>query len=273
MNADSYVVGEKLGETEQFRMYKCELAKGKVGILKIATSIAFNGILDREAYILGMLRDEAIRYEKAFAEENPGTKQVLNYQVCFPNLVESFIAEDQGGRRINILDFVLIDDDLSRWVPIAHIASRDHVRVDPRTSAWIIGKLLKLLAFAHDQGVSIGQLTGENILIERDQHFVAIFDWSQATPGVEPLSAEITSKEVAQAATEVILALGGDPLTGILPKNEQLVDDRYATYLHQLSLGKKSNAFSAHREFYKLIRSLWPREFHPFTTYNLERNS
>lgn len=272
MDADRYTVGKQLGETEQFRIYECEFAEGKVGILKIATEVVFNGILDREAYILETLRNEAIRYEEAFAKENPGTKQMLNYQICFPNIIESFVADDQGGRRINIFNITHVDDDLSRLVPIAHITSRDRVRVDPRTSAWIMGKLLKLLAFAHDQGISIGQVTGENILVERDEHFVVIFDWSQADPNAD-LSSDIFAQEVAQAATEVIRVLGGDPVTGVLPEDEQLVDDRYATHLHELALGKKSNAFNAHRDFYKLIRSLWPREFHPFTSYNLERNN
>ena len=272
MRADRYTVGEEVGESEQFRVYECELVEGKVGILKIATGVAFNGILDREAYVLETLRSKAAYCEEAFAKENPGTKEVLNYQICFPALVESFIAEDQGGRRVNILNFPYVTHDIGILVPIERLASRERIRIDPRTSAWIMGKFLKLLAFAHDQGISIGRVDGENMLIVKEMHYVAIFDWSQAdlSMGYSP---EIAAKEIAQAATEVILALGGDPSTGVLPEDEQLVDDRYARHLHMLALGKKSNAFNARRDFYKLIRSLWPREFYPFTPYSLERKS
>jgi hypothetical protein len=261
-----------IGETEQFRLYECELPGGEVGILKISVSATENGVLDREAYILQVLQEEADLAEKDYGRKNPG--KVLNYRICFPNLVESFIAPDQGGRRVNILKFTHVGDALWRLAPITHLASRDYVRVDPRTSAWMLGKMLKLLVFTHSLGLENGQVTGENFLVERDQHYVALFDWSKATNHQDSgVPSKVASEEISRVATEVILALGGNPETGELPADEQLVDDRYARHIHNLAKGNVSDAYEAHTEFYKLIRALWPREFWPFTSYKLEERS
>lgn len=272
METDKYVVGKLLGETDEFRIYQCQLPDGGVGILKIAVSPANNGILDREAFILQTMRDEALRCEEEYQKENPG--KALNYQICFPNLVESFVSPDQGDRRINIMNFVNVSDDLGRLVPVDHVINRDHVRIDPRTSAWIMGKLLKLLSFAHGQGISVGKVTGENILLERDQHYIAVFDWSQAIlhAGNE-VQAEVASEEISRAAKAVISLLGGDLNTEELPPDNQLEDDRYARHLFALSQGEEKDSWRAHEDFYRLIRTtLGWRGYHTFTTYSLERS-
>jgi len=272
METDKYTVGKLLGETDQFRIYQCQLPDGGVGILKIAVSPVQNGILDREAFILQTLRDEALRCEEEYQGDNPG--KVLNYAVQFPNLVESFVSPDQGDRRLNIMNFVNVSDDLGRLAPIEHIITRDRVRIDPRTSAWIMGKILKLLSFAHGQGISIGRVTAENILLERDAHYVAVFDWSQAIlHASNEVPAEVASGEISQAAKAVISLLGGNPDTGELPPDDQLEDDRYARHLFALTQGEENDSWQAHEEFYKFIRNtLGWRGYHPFTTYSLERS-
>ncbi len=48
-----YRVSKKLGGTDKFTMYLCHKdGEEKCLILKIATKTAFNGLLDREAFIL-----------------------------------------------------------------------------------------------------------------------------------------------------------------------------------------------------------------------------
>ena len=270
---EKYVVGKALGETEDFRLYQCSIPTGGVGILKIAASVANNGVLDREAFILQTLRDEAVRLEEEYAKVKTDPKRLLNYQIMFPNLVHSFISEDEGGRRINVVNFNHVGDDIGRLVPINHLVSRDHIRVDPRTSAWILGKLLKLLVFVHSQGMSTGQVTGENILIERNKHYVAFFDWSKATIHGDNTPSEIACEEISQVTKEVILALGGNPNTGVLPADVQDKDGRYAAYLYGLACGSESDASKAHEDFYEFIRTtLGWHGYHPFTTYSLERS-
>lgn len=269
MDTSEYSVGKLLGETEDFRIYECTLSDGGVGILKIAVTCEKNPLLDREAFILRTMRDEALWLESEYEKVKKDPNHALNYQISFPNLIESFLAQDQGMRRINIVNFTAITDDLGCLVPIAHIASRDCVRVDPKTSAWMLGKLLKILVFAHSQGISIGKVTGDNVLIERKEHYVIIFDWSEARIHSGGVPAKVTCAEIAQAAGEVILALGGNPSTGEIPADPQLVDDQYRRLLYRLALSNVSDAASAHEAFYALVRSLWPHEYWPFTSYPL----
>lgn len=263
-----YGVGEHLGGTEKFTLYECVLPNGNVGILKIATSVEYNGNLDREVYILQTMQEKAELIEIEAARVEPG-KGELGYRHFFPALVESFIAPNQGNRRVSILSFSEVCEQLGDLVPLEHLASREHVRVDPKTSVWIMGKLLKMLDFAHSQGVSV-KIDGENILINRERHFVIIFDWSESTIESGEIQQVEATMEIHRAAKEVILALGGNPETGEIPADIQLEDDGYKKLLFSLASEHESNAGKAHEKFYKFVRSVWPSKFHPFTAYALK---
>ncbi|MFA6458967.1 MAG: hypothetical protein WCV79_01035 [Candidatus Paceibacterota bacterium] len=260
-----YEVGKHIGGTETFTLYECNLKDDKPGIIKIATASGYNGSLDREAYILQTMRDKAEAIEAEIAHTDPG-KGTFGYRHYFPMLVESFIDPDQDGRRISILDLSLDAKKLEELAPITHLLSRERVRVDPKTSVWIAGRLLKLLDFAHRQGITV-DINGENILINRDQHFVMIFDWSESTIVTGEVETAVASEEISRAAKEIILALGGDPETGIIPQDDQLEDEDYQKILFGLANGGENNAGEAHRKFYKYVRSVWPSKFHPFTAY------
>lgn len=264
----SYEAGKLIGSTEKFKLYQCSFGSNKTCILKIASLAEYNGILDREADLLQTLLVEVERITAECATlESDG--KILDYQLLLPHLMDSFIDQNQDKRRINIIDLSHMADDLSQLVPLSLIISREHLRVDPRTSAWILGRLLKLLAFTHSQGVSLGFLNLDNILINREQHRVTIFDWSQAKINDAPLSKELATIEIAQVARETTLLLGGNPTDGQLPPDEQLIDDRYADHLRHLTSFKEGNAYEAHRKFYELIRALWPSGFYPYTTHKL----
>ncbi len=266
-----YPVGKPLGKPDhRFRLYECGLPDelNHTGILKIASEIENNGELDREALALQMMRKEAARLEGEYAKVKKKPEYMMNYQFFFPNLVDTFVCEEQGGRRVNILSFEEIANEREDLVPIAHIVSRDRVRVDPRTSGWILGKLLKLLVFTHPQGIS-GNLLGSNILLNRQQHYVSVFDWTEALLGDAPVSEDVAREEISQVAREVTLVLGGDPETGEIPPDAQLEDGRYQEFLSRLVDGEESDAGEAHRQFYELIDELWPRGFHKWSTYSL----
>ena len=262
-----YGVVKPLGITDEFNTHLCKLPDGREGILKIASIVEHNGVLDREAYRLNLLKEEADAVEKEYAERMHG-KQPLNYHFYFPKVEESFVSGDQGGRRVIILSFSDISAAVGELTPLSHLTSYDHLRVDPRSSAWILGKLLKLLVFTHSLGISIGRLSGDNILINHEQHYVSLFDWGGAED-LGKMTTEVACKEISQITREVILALGGDPETGKIPEDDQLADSRYQEFLIKLLLKNDGNAQKAHKEFYELIRSLWPSAFHPFTTYGL----
>lgn len=265
----TYSIDQKLGGTRAFTLYRCQsdARPGEQCILKIATSVEHNGLLDREAYLLRLMQEEAARLEIEYAEKTDG-KGTLNYRLAFPEVLETFIATEHQERRALMLGFNAVND-LSELVPVTHVRTRDHVRVDPMTSAWILGKLLKVLVFAHSQGIVIKNLSGGNILIIRERHGVVIFDWSAAVLYEGAMPRDSGREEICKVAREAMLLLGGDLLTGKIPDDDQLMNDRYAGLLWSLVCGKYGKASDAHKEFYELVEELWGRVFHPYTTYPL----
>lgn len=261
----SYEVHETLlGGTDTFNLYECQPPDRTNAILKIAKTIAENGLLDREAYILQLLRDGAKSLEEEYAVATGGTNPPLNNHFFFPNLIETFTVSDQENRRVLLLQFPDISKKLSDLVPLSYI-TKDRLRVDPRTSAWILGKLLKLLVFTQQLGIAVGTISADNILINKKEHLVCLFDWSDASTQDTETPPEVTSKEISCITKEVLNILGVLP-DGSLPSDDQLIDKRYEDYLKRLSSGTEHDPDTAHQQFYELIRSLWPREYHPFTT-------
>lgn len=263
-----YQVGKKFGNFPNFSVYVCTLQDGRECILKIVNDVKSNSMLQMDAFLLSEMNDNAIRLESEYRNVRTGN-EMLNYNFFFPALVESFCCDDQGGRWVNVISFFHVAKELWNLLPLAHIASREKARVDPKTSAWILGKLLKLLVFTHDQKISHDGLSAHNILINRESHYVSIFDWSTARTNGGNLSLGLRTKEIAIVAKVVIQCLGGDLQNKKLLPDPQLADDRYEKFLFSLVSGSVPDADKAHAEFYKLIKSFWGREFWPYTTYSL----
>ena len=257
-----YGVGQDICRVSRFNLYQCIIEGGGSAILKIASGREYNSHLDREALFLRMMASGAAELD---AEQGEG--KAFNYAYFFPALVDSFAAESQEGRRVNILGFPGEIETLGQLTPVSALREIERARVDPRTCAWILGEMLKVLSFAHSQGISNGLVAGSNFLIEREQHGLILFDWTLAAIHNDQVPKDTVRSELAQAGRIATLALGGEPKTGTLPEDSQLTDGRFAGYLHRLCLGEMSHSGDAHQDFYQLIWALWPRKFHPFTVY------
>lgn len=256
------VTEKKLGGTEVFNLYECILPDGIPSILKIATTVANNGALDREAFVLETMKEEAQKLEEEYSKESDGKNYPLNNHFFFPNLVETFISTEQDNRRVSILSFPNVAKKLSDLVPLSSLVN-DYQCVDPRTSGWILGKLLKFLVFIHQQNITNSVITGDNILINKEGHFVCFFDWTQVILSPVEISCDIASKDIASVTREVLTILGAK--NGTLPADDQLIDNRYENLLKRFVSGEETDAYAAHTKFYELIRELWPRAYHPFT--------
>jgi hypothetical protein len=264
----NYVVEGGVAKTETFTAYSCapKETDSNCYILKIATDKKYNTILDREAYILNLLFIESQKQEEAFQKENPGTKERMNYNLTFPKLVETFISEDQNSRRIIVLDFTHVTKRLSDLTPLINLERKESVRVDQRSSVWILGKTLKALVFAHSAGITVNNLSRNNVLINKKEHLVILFDWSSAE-----VTADIASKEaeeIAQLANTVIRTLGWNLKTGLILTDVDSHSE-YNELIKKFALGKSGSAKNAHKEFYDLADKLWPREYYAFTTHPL----
>jgi len=264
-----YTVTTIAARSELYNLYVCQTGDGRSCLLQIASSTEQNGQIERAAFILRELVKRATEVEEEYKAVRGEDSGPLNYDLGFPEVVDTFVCEEQGGRRINILAFRNIER-VSQMVPMSGITQKDRLRVDLKTSAWMMGKLLKLLAFAHSEGISVGRVAGDNILIEPDQHYVLIFDWSLAKvdepPGAIPDT--IQQQEIVSAAKAVIVVLGGNPEseTGNFPADDDSAFEEYTQHLLKLARGCERRALRAHERFYKHIDGFWKRKFHPFTT-------
>lgn len=265
-----YVVGLELGSNERFKFYQCTFEDDKTCVLKIARKPAFNGLLDREVFLLQNLAHEALALEVEYQKVKQ-TDRLLNYHFFFPKLLESFISLDQGNSRISIVSFKHVANNLSDLTPLSYLKEKEEVRIDPRSSAWILGKLLTMLAFLKDQSVFVSDLSGDNIFINRSQHYVMLFDWTQAIWGGGEISKDSISLNISKITKEVIKALDGDFSIKKLPENDQLINNDYEKYLFELSSGMLKDYIFAHKKFYEIVLSAWPREFYEFKTYCLTK--
>jgi hypothetical protein len=260
------VEANPVAETDLYRVYVCEdVAAGHRYLLQVAASIEGNGGLERAAYLLGQLSSTAELFEQENAKVNPGRK--VSYDRLFPRVVDGFIAKDQGGRRINILSFTEVDDPRF-LIPLSNLKKEDHLRVTLTSSAWVMGRLLKLLAFTHDEGIAVRALGGGNILLEPSQHFALVFDWSSAMVYQAEVPMKVRKDDIAGAAKAVLASIGANTETGEYPY--PLGDDKpYVDFLWELASRREADAQRAHERFYELIEQLWGREFRPFKTLPL----
>ena len=263
-----YIAVKRLGEFPNFTVYACR-ATGYDSelLLKISSSVTGNGTLDREAFLLRELAVEMQRADDGYRKET-NHKSGLGFNRCFPTLVDSFTVAEQGGRRVNIIS-IYGARQVTDLTPLEQWRTREKRHLDPKSSAWIMGRLFKIFTLTHPFGLAVGQVTGGNILINAEEHHVCFFDWSQARHYGGSLPENVAKEEISLAATAVFLALGGDLVTGKLPESEQLQDDRYARFLKRCIDKQVADAFRAGKEFYELLDELWEKSFHPFTTYHL----
>lgn len=263
-SSSSYSVGTLVGEMSNYRLYKCRKNNDERELLlQIPIDISGNGNIDRNAYFLNRLKIESDLIEEEYAKVKESTDDMLNYHFCFPELVDSFICSDQGNRVINVIAFRGVQK-VEDVFPTQKIISGDHY-IDYRTSAWIMGKILKLLVFTQSLKISVGMVDTGNILIVPNRHFVMIFDWSEAKNYDGLIPSEVRSEEISLAAHVVIDLLGGDYITESFPKNLEEGCIPYSEYLFCLAKGGQKRAKKAHEQFYEIIEGLWGRKFHPFT--------
>lgn len=262
-----YVVGRQVAKAEKYTLHKSEVGDREC-LLQIATDCRFNTELDRAAYILRELQGQAEALEEEFSEKHKLDKKPvapLNYGLQFPELMDDFWSPECDERKVCVLGFRNVDK-LIEMVPLSFIKD-EGLRVDIKTSAWIMGKLLKLLAFAHTNGFSINQLGCKNVLIHRDQHYVLVFDWMKAQIHSGAIPLELRHKDITQAAKSVVSVLGGNFES--IPDDPDGCEgyDQYAGLLSKFVRGGEVDALRGHSSFYELVEKLWKKEFHPFTTF------
>jgi len=253
---------------EAFKVYLCKDADGNLLFLQIAkdNSAENSAILEKSAYTLRELQRYADQIEQVHSENNSG--KTVGYDRFFPQVVQSERAgEDQGNRMVNILSIKMDPRDptgIDSMIPLAKIPASSQ-KVDEKTSAWIMGRFLKLLAFLHHVGIGI-DITPENVLLSGPEqyHNIVLFDWSKALFANMSLLPASWIGNVRSAAQTTLQLL--DAAEGSSPTPEY---DAFLTMLARKTFVELSKHFGdsheVHREFYELIGRLWGSNYHPMT--------
>jgi hypothetical protein len=259
-----YRVVRLAAEAAQYRVYVCEdVGTGRQHLLQIATELEFNGGLERAAYVLRELKQASDLFEAEYARHSGNGR--LHYDRLFPEVVASFVSDEQGKRRMNILTLTDVEVPTD-MVPLSNLRARDKVRIDLESSAWIMGRLLKLLGFTHQLGFAVRVLSGNNVLIDPRCHFAVVFDWSTAYAYQQAVPEKDRKKDIADAARAVFKSIGGNSRT-----LKYSYDDThpYVDLLRQFARRREGDADKAHHEFYELVDGLFGRGFRPFKTLPL----
>ncbi len=199
----------------------------------------------------------------------------LGFDHLFPLVVDHFICGEQGNRAVLILDFSFTD--LS-YAIVASQLPEENVRVDLRTSCWILARLLKLTGF-----LNLNQLTMpiglESILLERATHRLMWLDWTSLAEHEDNLDAATRRLGLKQVATAIFSLLGASfngqewQYQFFSTNDEQREqEENYFRLLTELMNGKFDNAVAAHQVLNKVFYEIWPTEFYPFTAYTYANN-
>jgi hypothetical protein len=263
----TYGVGSLVAQNNSFRLQKCWDDSDREMLFQIAVDASHNAALARSSWALKKLKESSDKTEAHYQKKHKGA---LNYDLGFPELTDSFVFEGQGSRQVNILRFREVLE-LEKVSPLVKIW-KGGLRIDLPTSAWILGKLLKTISFAADNRIQIKDLSGNNVLIHADQHYVIIFDWSDIVIHDSFVPASIIKEEIKQAAKLVIKALGGD--LDLARVND--ADLPYTKLLQSFATEGMSDLHKAHATFYDVVDSLckspdstWKNGFHEFTTFHV----
>lgn len=257
--------------TDVFNLYAALHMSGQLGLFKIAATPEMNGFVEEEIAVLQAMTagSDAIDAESV---------KPFRFKAQFPQVTAVINA---GERRAFFIGFDQSIATYKQFAPLPKLL--DGQRVDLQTTVWILGKLLRLLAFAHrDANYSCGSVRWSNILLEPDLHGVFVFDWSYANKNP---SLETRLEEVKQAGRIAWAAAGGDVDKDPPHDPDIMTIENYRRYLAflQAVMTGTWDAITAHGLLYDLANSIWPKEqktdeggsvtkrpFHSWVTYDLK---
>lgn len=263
---NNYETKQRLGGNDLITYYTCGIAShsDEMRILAIATQAEHNPIIDRVAYLLKRLSERSDFFEEEYAAEPDHAEQKVHFDWLFPQVVDDFTLHEQGERKVMILFFP--DVDLRQTFALMQLVDK-RLRVDLKTSAWMMGRFLKLLSFLHESDVSTPILIS-NFLLEPTNHRLLMLNWTHANLGYR-LTAAQQCYAIKQAAESALLLLDATYSDGEWNYNYPLEDNEasYIACLAAMHRGEFNDAVYAHANFYTTIHQLWGRGYHPFTTH------
>lgn len=237
------------------------------GVLKVATDVLDNDLVENEAKTLNHLF--------------PPTEKDEKFYRYLPRLVESFQVRTSPKeiRQANLLVF------LEGYLSLADIFAAYPKGIDFRDFVWMFKRALVGIGFAHQQEVIHGAMLPSHILVHPVGHGAKIIDWSYAVRGDDRVRAvsrtyadfyppEVFAKQTPKSTTDIFMIakcavalLGGDVKTNAMPDAvPKEIQAFLIDCLHPAASNRPSNAWDLHEEFDKLLLKLVGKpKYRPFT--------
>ena len=234
----------------------------------------------RDAEDTGMARNEAQTLERLYGSAE--TEKAEGFLHGFPKVLAYGPVTDSDGvvHECNVFSYT------PGYMTLEEVCRDDH-RVDIRTGVWMFNRILEMLGWIHQHGIILGSVLPSHILAQLDEHWIVFLGWPYAVHEPEKTGARILAvsqayesfypesvfrkkppspaMDISMAARCVIQVVGGDPITGKLPRGEDPLFEtilKTAAGLHGSVPFK--NAWQLHEAFGEVARSvLGPRKFHP----------
>lgn len=247
------ISGKSLAETDAYKLVVAKNPAGQLALAMLATTADKNEAVDRQARVLTTLQsiaDEIDNESEAAGDVPP------HYGAFFPMALETFRTPDD--ERLGVfLGYSPAISTYKQLVPLS-VATAES-RVDLKTSAWILGKLMKLLDYVHNCGFTIGFVDGSNVLLETALHGVFVLDWTDAD---EDATVDSQLAEVAKAAKLVWTAAGGTDEADPPYDESVMTKDQHGQFIEFLNslMEGTINARTAYEQAYPLYDTIWPKE-------------
>lgn len=251
---DLYTIGDVVARNDRYELFLCYDKSNSQYLYQVPVNAGGEKFIITNASFLNMLRESA-----DYIQEKSDI--VYNYHLGFPEIVQEF--DDYITSFVIKLNGV---DNINSVIPLIKMC-KEGFRVDLQTSAWIFGKLLKIISFANDNKILLSDISPNNVLIQPDLHYVIVFDWSKAK--IVGMVGEADCKSQLKKVAKIIIKILGDNLDNVKMCE---ADDLYIDYINKLANGGWYNVSKAHIDLYNIIdimcsmeNSNWKNGFHKFT--------
>lgn len=249
--SDLYSVHNIVAKSDKSSIFLCKDKSENEFLYQVPTEKSSDSA-EKNVFILDKLNQNA-------AIVQASTDAVLNYDLGFPKIVDKFDLETTSSYVIKFNGI----DVVGTVVPLIKMLKSD-LRVDLQTSAWIMGKLLKTMSFAHQNGIEVVDFSANNVLIQPDKHYVIVFDWSKSE--FQEITQIVAKREIKKVANLILKILGN-----LESAKESEVNSYYIDYIEKLADRGETSAVKAHADFYSVVDKLcsmpdstWKHEFHKF---------
>lgn len=242
-----YVIGKKLAQVHGVDFFLVKNSQGQKRILG-----------QSRGELLGLRHiDNNYAVLKALEQEDSDIKSFLDdgkeyhYDWLFPRVETMFAAKTSAVSNFPIKVLVLeyLDTDPAEFIFLADLLKSGR-KIDERTSAWIMGRLLKLMQFLEISDSMTLRFSSDNLLIQPDEHRLTFLDFAEA---VELCSDEKMKRTSLSDSAKFILDI------------TQAETAEYIAFLEKLIGEDKLSAEKVHADFYALVHEKFGRSFHPFT--------